>query len=440
VKTHIPRFDLHAAARTFAVALVLLFFCALAHVNADEKAESAVNKQNTFPRNFDETKVPPYRLPDILTASDGTKINSPELWEMKRRPEIVRILESNLFGRPPGTIDGFESKLVSSEKKGDTLIQQVVLTLKKGQRRLDIDLLIFLPAEANGPVPSIVAMNFKGNHTITKHPSVVAKHPRSELIGRKSRPDQLDERGAYADRFPIEDIVSRGWGLITYAREDVIVDAKTPDFAHGAFALFPGKRRPDDWGLMAAWAWSVSRVIDYVETNPVFDANRIAVKGTSRLGVASLWAGAKDARIKVTISNVAGKAGSSLLKRDFGINSREVMLVKQHRYCENFHTWAERIDEMPFDVHFTLSLVAPRPLYISHAKEDVKVGHQGVFEALKAANSVYELYGMEGLKAEMLPEVDSPVFSRVGMHLRSGKHGILPYDWTQYLVFLDKNL
>lgn len=440
MRIRIPRFDHHAGTGIFTAALSLLFVGALAHVKADEKAERAVSNRNTFPRNFDESKVPPYQLPDILTASDGATISTPELWEAERRPEIVKILESNLFGRPPGKIDGFESKLVSSEKDGSTLIQQVVLTLKKGQRNLDIDLLIFLPAQAKGPVPTIIAMNFKGNHTVTKHPSVVAKHPRSELIGRKPRPDQLDERGAYADRFPIEEIVSRGWGLITYAREDVVVDSKTPDFEHGAFGLFPGERKPDHWGLMAAWAWSVSRVIDYVETNPAFDANRIAVKGTSRLGVASLWAGAIDERIKVTISNVAGKGGSSLLKRDFGINSREVMLVKQHRYCDNFHTWADKIDEMPFDVHFTLSLVAPRALYISHAEEDIKVGHQGVFEAMKAANSVYEIYGKQGLKAEKLPEVDKPVFSHVGMHIRTGKHGIMPYDWQQYFVFLDKHL
>lgn len=440
MKLHVPGFAHQARMRIFMAACSLIFVGALVHVNADEKTEKAVSDQKKFPRNFDESKVPPYQLPDIMTANDGTEINTTELWEMKRRPEILKILESNLFGRPPGRIDGFEAKLVSSEKDGDMLIQQVVLILKKGQRTLDIDLLIFLPADAKGPVPTIIAMNFKGNHTVTKHPSVVAKHPRSELIGRKSRPDQLDERGAYAERFPVDDILSRGWGLITYAREDVIVDTKTPDFEHGAFGLFPGERKPDHWGLMAAWAWSISRVIDYVETNPAFDANRIAVKGTSRLGVASLWAGAIDERIKVTISNVAGKGGTSLLKRDFGINSREVMLVKQHRYCDNFHTWADKIDEMPFDVHFTLSLVGPRALYISHAEEDVKVGHQGVFEAMKAANSVYKLYGSEGLNAESLPEVDNPVFSHVGMHIRAGKHGILPYDWKQYFVFLDKHL
>lgn len=423
--------------------VVYLLSAPIVAVGQDETEQPSAQPKITqveFPRNYDQSKVPPYTLPDPLIAADGTVIDTPELWEAKRRPEILDILESNLFGRPPGEIDGFDSKLISSVRDGDTLIQQVALTLKKDDRRLNIDLLVFLPAEAKGPVPPIISMNFKGNHTVTKKPSVIVKNPRSELLGRTTPEGTAGERGYMSDRFPVEKIISHGWGLITYAREDLIVDAKQPDFEHGAFGLFPGERKPEDWGGMAAWAWSVSRVIDYMETNPSFDTKRIAVAGSSRLGIAALWAGATDERIKVTIPNVAGKAGTSLLKRDYGINSKEVMLVKTQRFCDNFRTWADKIDEMPFDVHFTLSLVAPRAMYISHAEEDIKVGHQGVFEAIKAANPVYELYGKEGFVADRLPEVDHPIFSYVGMHIRSGKHECLPYDWDQYLKFLDKYL
>ncbi len=148
---------------------------------------------------------------------------------------------------------------------------------------------------------------------------------------------------------------------------------------------------------------------------------------------------ATDERIKVTIPNVAGKVGTSLLKRDFGISSKETMTVKTQRFCDNFRTWADRIDKMPFDVHFTLSLVAPRALYISHAEQDKKVDHRGVFLAMKAANQVYGLYGKEGFVADQLPEVDQPFFSHVGMHIRTGKHDILPYDWEQYFKFLEKH-
>lgn len=398
------------------------------------------NAREEFPRNYDESRVPPYQLPDPLIALDGTVIDTPELWETKRRPEILGILETHLFGRAPGEIDEFEAEVVRSETEGAIEIRQIVLTLKKKDRTVEIDLLVFLPAEARGPIPTVLSMNFKGNHTVTDHPSVKVKNSRMELLGKKTDQAKAGDRGSFANRFPVEEIVSRGWALITYAREDVIVDAKEADFEHGVFGLFPGERQPDHWGGMAAWAWSMSRVIDYLETEPSFDNDRIAVVGTSRLGRATLWAGARDERIKVTIPNVAGKAGTSLLKRHYGINSREVMLVKTQRYCDNFRTWADRIDEMPFDAHFTLSLVAPRALYISHAEEDVKVDHAGVLAAMKAANPVYALYGKEGLVAEELPEIDRPIFSHVGLHIRSGKHDVLPYDWEQYLKFLDTHL
>ena len=407
---------------------------------AQEGTDPAVGARQKFPRNYDEARVPPYELPDLLVSEEGTVIDSPELWETKRRPEIVEILETQLFGRPPGEIDGFEAEVVHTERDGDREIRHVVLTLKKGDRTVAIDLLIFLPTEVEGPVPMILSMNFKGNHTVTDHPSVRVKDSRGELLGRETKEAQTEERGSFAQRFPVDAILARGWGLITYAREDVVVDAKEADFEHGAFGLFPGERQPEDWGIMAAWAWSMSRVIDYLETDSSFDADRIAVVGTSRLGRATLWAGALDDRINVTIPNVAGKASTSLIKRHFGVNSKEVMLVKTHRYCDNFRTWADRIDEMPFDAHFTLSLVAPRPMYLSHAEEDVKVDHQGVLEAMKAANAVYALYGREGLVPERLPEIDQPIFSHVGMHIRSGKHDVLPYDWAQYLKFLEIHL
>lgn len=412
--------------------IVTAITCSIANVGRGQSAlpsPGAENNRDRFPRNYDESRVPAYQLPDPLVSNDGTVIDTPELWESKRRPEIIEILESNLFGRPPGEIDGFEAKVVKSEKDGDTLIQQVVLTLIKAKRSVDIDLLIFLPAEIKSPVPMILSMNFKGNHTVTTHPAVRIENPRQELLGRRSDEKKIMARGSMSYRFPIDQIISRGWGLITYAREDIIVDAKEPDFKHGVFSLFTRERKPDHWGGMAAWAWSMSRVIDYMETNPSFDMSRIAVKGSSRLGIATTWAGARDERIKVTIPNVAGKAGTSLLKRHFGINSRETMTVKTQRFCDNFRTWADRIDEMPFDVHFTLSLVAPRALYISHAEDDIKVDHRGVFLAIKAMEPVYELYGREGLSSDELPEVDGPVFSRVGMHIRSGKHECLPYDW-----------
>ena len=122
------------------------------------------------------------------------------------------------------------------------------------------DLLIFLPAEAKGPARTIISMNFKGNHTVTMHPSVIAKNPRFELRGQPDSEEQIGKRGSMPGRFPVDKIITRGWGLITSAREDILVDAKEADFEHGVFGPFPGERQPEDWGGMAAWAWRIQSV------------------------------------------------------------------------------------------------------------------------------------------------------------------------------------
>lgn len=391
------------------------------------------------PRNFDEDEVPPYTLPDPLVATDGTQITTPEQWVQKRRPEILDLLETEMWGRPPGEIDRFESRIHSIHTTGDITYKQVILTLVKGDRSLDIPLLICLPANAGEPVPVFVAPNFKGNHTVTEDPNVIMRNDRFAIKGNDDD-SRTDPRGSASFRWPLELLTSRGYALVTFGRESVLVDARDPDYEAGVYSLFPKPHEPHDWGMVAAWAWSVSRIIDYLETDDAIDASRIAVKGTSRLGRMSLWAGATDQRIGLTISNVSGKGGTSLLKRQYGLPSDEAIGAKSHRFGDNLQKYVGRIDEMPFDTHFCLALVAPRPLYVSHAEEDTKADILGAFLALKAASPVYELLGTEGFVADAMPPVNSPITSIVGMHIRPGEHEVKLYDWQCYLDFADRHL
>jgi hypothetical protein len=88
-----------------------------------------------------------------------------------------------------------------------------------------------------------------------------------------------------------------------------------------------------------------------------------------------------------------------------------------------------------------LACIAPRPLYVGSADEDLWSDPRGEFLACVGASPVYEMLGVEGSDAAEMPPLETPVAKgRIGYHIRRGPHGFTDYDWTQYLDFLDLHL
>jgi hypothetical protein len=399
--------------------------------------------------NYDEQKVPKYTLPDSLLMSDGTKVANAQAWKTKRKPAVLELFRTHVYGRSP--IDRPQDitfKVFDVEQQalgGLAIRKQVAVNFTGRQGGPGMDILIYLPNDKDKPIPTFVILNFGGNHTICSDPAVkLSKSWMRRGPGIVNNRATEESRGKASSRFPLKAILKRGYGLATIYYGDI-----DPDFDDGfkngvqpAFdELREGKRAPDAWGSIGAWAWGLSRAMDYFETDRDIDHNRVIVLGHSRLGKTALWAGAQDERFAIVISNNSGCGGAALSRRQFGETVGRINTSFPHWFCENFKKYNGREGDLPVDQHMLIALIAPRPVYVTSADEDLWADPKGEFLACKHADVVYRLLGVKGLEADQMPGLDRPIKTgRIGYHVRSGGHNLTEYDWQQFMDFADKHL
>ena len=256
--------------------------------------------------NDDESKVPPYTLPDPLICRDGSLVTDAKTWNEKRRPELLELFKSQMHGHAPDKPEGLFFKIESDDTKalnGLATRLEIAIHLAQDADAPQIHLLLYIPNNAKAPVPVFISPNFDGNHSIDADPKITireewtwnGKEKRDALV----RPAE-STRGKSTGRWEVETIIKRGFALATFARNEVEPDY-TEGWKHGIRGYYlrkSGKKEfaPDDWGAVAAWAWACSRALDYLETDKAIDAKHAIVLGHSRLGKAALWAGASDTR------------------------------------------------------------------------------------------------------------------------------------------------
>ena len=399
-----------------------------------------VDRRNT-PANFEESLVPAYTLPDPLLMSDGSAVRTARQWTRRRRPELLKLFETEMFGRAPGRPKElwFEPLYRDEAALGGKAVRKEVKVHFDRSGRHYLKLLVYTPAGVKGPVPTFLGVNFLGNWGICDDPGILMPTP--EEMKAYGRVENL-ERGKSVRRWPLEMILSAGYGVATFYRGDVDPDYDDV-FENGVHPLFfrPGQDYPDpdEWGSISAWAWGLRRAMDYLETDPDVDSKRVAVFGHSRLGKTSLWAGAQDERFALVISNCSGNCGAALSRRHYG---ETVLKVNRHRpqwFCDNFLKYNDNEDALPFDQHELIALCAPRPVYVASATEDRYADPLGEFLAIKEATPVYKLFGLTGLEGVGMPGPDTHAGDgALGYHVRTGGHDILAFDWQQYILFADR--
>lgn len=396
------------------------------------------------PTNYDESKVPSYKLPDPLVLLNGDKVTDAKTWITRRRPEILELFKTQVYGIMPAPPKAMSFQVTSSDKKalgGKATRREVSIHFTADKKGPRLDLLLYLPNDADGPVPVFIGHNFRGNHTINADPKI-SFNKGWMRNGNGVVNNQATEatRGTSSSRWDVDAILAAGYGLVTCYYGDIDPDYDD-DFQNGVHPLFlkAGQKKPgpSEWGSISAWAWGLSRGLDYLETDKDVDHKRVAVIGHSRLGKTSLWAGASDPRFALVISNNSGCGGAALSRRQFGETVKVINDRFPHWFCDNYTKYNDDLASMPVDQHMLVALIAPRPVYIASAQEDRWADPRGEFLAGLGAHPVYRLLGKPGLPATKWPGINQPVAGTIGYHVRSGQHDVTSYDWKQYILFAD---
>ena len=384
------------------VCLLIVFLCNLVY--------AAATPPGYPPGLYDEGNVPKFTLPDPLVMLNGGKVNDVDTWKQKRRPEILKLFETNVYGRTMiGRPAGMTWKVTaenSSDMNGIAITKTVTIyfTGKEDGPKMDVN--IVLPASAaKKPVPLV---------------AIVEWAPQKQWL------------------------LERGYGLATFNAAQIEPDIQTGSYQKSIRKFFakPDQNQPgpDEWGAIGAWAWGLSRAMDYIITDKEIDANKVCVAGFSRFGKVAMWAGAQDERFAIVFSGESGCGGAVIVRRGFGETVKVINSKFPHWFCRNFKEYGNHVNDLPVDWHMLVALIAPRPVYIATAEQDLWGDPRGCFLSGKYAEPVYQLFGKKGLGVEDMPPLETPVGDFIGYHNRKGTHGLNDYDWQQFLNFADCHL
>jgi hypothetical protein len=379
--------------------------------------------------NYDESKVGAYTLPDPFVLRDGQPVRDADTWFKRRRPELLGLYATEIYGRVPARAPAVRAEVVETDPAaldGLAVRKRVLLHFGDQPGGPVVNLSVYLPTRATKPVPLLLHLSFSNFAPVTS----------------ETPPPGVNGRPAAREAGPIPEILARGYGYAIFRYTEI-----QPDAAHTSqsgvigLALASGQTAPDEWGSISAWAWGASRILDYLATEPAVDARRVMLVGHSRLGKTVLWTMAQDSRFAMVFSSCAGEMGSALARRDYGETVDDMAAGFPWQFAGNFQKYAGHWSDMPVDAHLLIALCAPRPVFITGGTLDQWADPRGEFLAEVAAGPVYRLLGASDLGTTEFPPLDTPlIVGDLGFLYHTGGHTIAPGDWRAFLDFADRHL
>jgi lysophospholipase L1-like esterase len=376
------------------------------------------------PNTFDEAGANKYPLPELLVMKNGGRVTNAGQWEA-RRAEIAEDFEREVYGRIPKNAPKVDWEVTSTSTIDVGGVPAITKTLVGHVDNssyplisVNIQASVTTPADAPGPAPVMAEFDWG-----FRRPGAPAFWPWQQML------------------------IAGGWGYASVVPTSIQADG--PELTSGIIGLTnKGQpRKPDDRGALRAWAWGMSRLIDYFETDEAVDARQVGVEGLSRYGKAALVAEAFDRRIAVGFIGSSGEGGAKLHRHLVGEAVENLTGGEYYWMAGNFMKYGasdavfgpKNAGDLPVDSHELIALCAPRPVFISYGVEehgDPKwVDARGSF---MAAGPAYRLLGKRdlGTPGNYLTDPMPPVGQLVGGELawrqHNGGHSVAE-NWPAFI-------
>ncbi|MEU7873368.1 cellulose-binding protein [Dactylosporangium sp. NPDC049140] len=304
----------------------------------DEGADCPVTLPGTLTANA--------KLPDPFTKLNGTRIASTSDWRC-RREEIKQQAEKYIYGTKPAR---------PATVTGSVTSTSITVNVNDNGKSASFSASVSLPS-GTGPFPAVVVYGGFGADTAT--------------------------------------IRAAGAAVINYDPYTVGKEGTGRANKEGAFYSLYGATSTT--GLLQAWGWGVSRIIDVIAQSGgnILKADAMGVTGCSRFGKGAFVAGVFDQRIALTMPIESGTAGVPILR---GVNAEGGQSLssaygEQPWFGDAFGSFTGNPNNLPVDTHEMVAMVAPRGLFIMDNPHIVNLGPKSASVAALGGAEVYKALG-----------------------------------------------